>query len=408
MTWLPRFCTLALALWFCPGASLSADDSAIRPALATNAEAVAKINALRPNEAAIIGQAKVLGDFNDTARRWDLQKTGPRGRDFTIRMCWAPERRRVLFCGANHGVPHRINDVWEFDLAAMAWVMLYAPDLPRDYTGLGKDFSDIEFKDGLFITKRGGPGIIAHTWWGLTYDHEQKSLLFMNTWVTDQKKAAEQLGGDPGQLYAGPPLWAFTPHTGQWRPLKTEPPYPRPIFGGLLEFIPELRGTIWHANNWQMHGTWLYDAKTNAWKNLQPNASPTDFERESPAPEQVGYYDPARELVIAQRHKETFHFDPAKNLWRKVAAVDKDSDLAPLGHDAYAPLYHDPTSGHGLLIEFKTGTLWSYDPDAVKWTRLTPTGEPVPTGSKLLAYFDPVQKVFVVLRDTTVWAYRYR
>jgi hypothetical protein len=57
-------------------------------------------------------------------------------------MVWAPERKRALYCGANHGVPHRLNDVWEFDLPSLSWVMLYAPDLPRDYAGMGKDFSD--------------------------------------------------------------------------------------------------------------------------------------------------------------------------------------------------------------------------------------------------------------------------
>jgi hypothetical protein len=162
-----------------------------------------------------------------------------------------------MLCGANHGVPHRLNDVWEFDLASLSWILLYAPDNPRDYLGLGKDPSDVEFRDGLLITKRGGPAVIAHTWWGLTYDPVQKQLLFMNTWVTDQRKAVQQLGGDPDQLYAGPSMWAFSPSTRQWTPLKTSEPSPRPIFGGMLEYIPELKGSIWHANNWQMQATWL-------------------------------------------------------------------------------------------------------------------------------------------------------
>ena len=136
--------------------------------LLVNETVAAKIKALKPNHAVLVGEAKVVGDFNEVAKRWNLHKTGPRGRDFTIKMVWAPERRSVLFCGANHGVPHRLNDVWEFDLSALTWFMLYAPDNPRDYTGLGKDFSDVEFKDGILITKRGGPAIIAHTWWGLT------------------------------------------------------------------------------------------------------------------------------------------------------------------------------------------------------------------------------------------------
>jgi hypothetical protein len=376
--------------------------------LPVNEAALAKIKGLKANQAVLLGQAQVVGEFNDVARKNNLHKTGPMGRDFTIKMVWAPERRRALFCGANHGVPHRLNDVWEFDLASLSWVLLYAPDNPRDYTGIGKDYSDVEFKDGVLITRRGGPAVIAHTWWGLTYDPEQKMMLFVNTWVTDEKKAVEQLGGDPARLYAGPPLWAFSPHTCRWKMLKTDKPYPRAPFGGLLEFIPELKGSIWHTNNWQMQATWLYDAKANAWKDLKANAKAGDFEKQAPAAEQVGYYDPTRKLVIVQRHKETFHFDPKTVTWKKVLSADKDSDQVPFGHDAYAPMYFDPVSGHGLLVEFKSNTLWSYDPDKVAWTKLRPDGDRMPEGNKRLAYFDPAQGVFVILHGTTVWAYRYQ
>lgn len=398
-------CTMLVALM---AAGWSEAQEPIRPALKVNQEVRTRIEALKPNQAVLLGKADLVGEFNDVAKKYEMHRTGPRGRDFTIRMVWAPERRRVLFCGANHGVPHRLNDVWEFDLAAMTWVLLYPPDNARDYTGLGKDASDVEFKDGILITKRGGPAVIAHTWWGLTYDAEQRSLLFMNTWVTDQKKAVERLGGDPSTLYAGPPLWAFAPQSATWKAIKTPPPYPRPIFGGMLEYVPDLQGSLWHANNWQMHGTWLFDAKSSAWKDLKANGKPADFEQQAPQPEQVGYYDAKRKLVIVQRHKETHHYDVRTNAWKKVLSFDKDAEQVPFGHDARSPMYHDPNSGHGLLVEFKKGTLWSYDPDRTAWTRLAPDGDKMPVGSKPLAYFDPVLNVFVVILDTTVWAYRYR
>jgi hypothetical protein len=286
--------------------------------------------------------------------------------------------------------------------------MLYAPDNPRDDGGLGKDASDVEFRDGVLITRRGGPAVIAHTWWGLTYDLAERRMLFMNTWVTNEKKAVEQLGGDPARLYAGPPLWAFSPASGQWTALKPEPPYPRPIFGGLLEYVPELQGTIWHANNWQMRSTWLYDGKSNAWRNLKANDQRGDFDLQAAEPEQVGYYDPARRLVVTHRHKTTSHYHVVENRWEKVLAAAEDSEEVPYGHDARAPLYHDPASGCGLLVQFQTNTIWSYDPDRRSWTKLAPAGDPLPEGSKRLAYFDPARGVLVVIHDTTVWAYRYR
>ena len=71
-------------------------------------------------------------------------------------------------------------------------------------------------------------------------------------------------------------------------------------------------------------------------------------------------------------------------------------------------MVHDPVSGHGLLLEFKTNTLWAYDPDKIQWTKLRPEGDKMVEGGKRLAYFDPAQGVFVVINGTSVWAYRYR
>lgn len=367
-----------------------------------------KLKSLKANQAVLLGTASVVGEFNDVARQFELHKTGPRGRDFTIKMVWAPERQRVLFCGANHAVPHRLNDVWEFDLGALQWSLLYAPDNPRDYLGLGKDASDVEFKKGVFMTKRGGPGIIAHTWWGLTYDPLRKEMLFLNTWVTDQKKAAERLGGQPDELYLGPPLWSFNPETRQWKPLITPKPYPRAIFGGLLEYIPELKGSLWHANNWQMQASWLYDPEKNSWRDLKANGDQKQFEKHAAEPEQVGYYDSARHLLVMHRHKATSHYDIRANAWKKVSDAPQDSETVPYGHDAYSPMYHDPLSGQGLLIEFKTNTLWAYDPDTIRWTKLVPDGDPLPNGGKRLAYVDPIHNAFVVIDGVHVWAYRHR
>src|SRR5205807_535934 len=132
--------------WFAGRVAADGPPPAVDPGLAPKPAVLEKLAALKPNRAVLLGKADVVGEFNDTARRYDLHRTGPRGRDFTIKVCWAPDRRRALFCGANHGVPHRLNDVWEFDLPSLSWAMLYAPDLPRGYGDLGKDTSDVELK----------------------------------------------------------------------------------------------------------------------------------------------------------------------------------------------------------------------------------------------------------------------
>ena len=382
-------------------------NDAIQPALVPNPDVLAKLAALKPNQAMMLGNAKVVGEFNAVARRFDLDKTGPLARDYSIKMVWAPERKRALFTGANHGRPHRLNDVWEFDLASLTWVLLYAPDNPRSYGGLGDDPSDVRFEDGLLITHRGGPVVIGHSWWGITYDEFNRRLLFMNVWDTNKQAAVRQLGGEPKELYDGPSLWSFDPQRRKWQMLKTNAPYPRAPMGGMLEYIPEFGGAIWHTNHWQMLATWLYSADTNQWQNLHANAATRDFQQAAPQTEQVGYYDPVRKIVVVQRFNDTFIFDIEDRQWRKVLSRPEIAKSWPHGHDAFAPMYRDPVSGHGLLVDFRTNKLWSYDPDENRWSNLDLGDDDMPKGSKRLAYYDIEHKVFVILDGKAVWVYRY-
>ena len=406
MFWKYFFVNFLLISTFIYPVQILAQDE-LSPKLAPNESVLLKLKELKPNHGVLLGKVSVHGDFNDVARNFNLHKSGPMGRDFSIKMVWAPDRQRALFCGANHGVPHRLNDVWEFDLTSFAWIMLYAPDNNRDYTGLGKDFSDVLFKNGVLVTKRGGPAVIGHTWWGLAYDPKAKCILFMNTWVTNLKKTVEQLGKDSSEIYPGPPLWSFNPATKEWKMHLVPKPFPIAPFGGMLEYIPELNGTIWHTNNWQMQATWLFEYKSNSWRNLEANKG-GDFAKAAAEPEQVGYYDPKRKIIVAHRHKATSHFDPQKNVWQKFVDADKDATDVPYGHDAYAPMVYDSKSGHGLLVELRTRILWSYDPDAKKWSKLIPEGDAIPEGNKPVIYFDPIHNVLVYIQGTNVWAYRYK
>ena len=363
-----------------------------------------QIAALDPNRGTRLGNARILGELNDTARRFNLHLTGPRRRDFSLKMVWAPERRRALFVGANHGSPHRLNDVWEFDLAAMAWILLYAPDNPRTYAGLGPDSSDVVFRDGVLQTRRGGPAVIGHTWSGLTYDPRGQRMLFMNTWPIDVDALVRQVGGDPADRYRGPPLWAFSPRSRTWAALKTSPPWPRAAVGALLEDLPELGGAIWHLNNWQLSATWLLSDAGN-WTVVADRKTTPDFARNAPGRELVGYHDAKRQLLIAQYRQATYHFDIRHRLWACVVPPD-DKGSAPEGHDAHTAFCADPVTGRGLLLDFRTRQLWSYDPEGCRWERMSPIGDPMPDGKRMLAYFDAALGVLAVIDDTEVWVYR--
>lgn len=372
---------------------------------------LALLEGLGANQSVMLPDARVLGPFNDIARRYGLHRHGPMSRNFSLKMVWAPERQTALFCGANHGAPHRLNDVWEFDLAANAWILLYAPDNPRSYRGLGKDPSDVRFVDGRLITVRGGPARVGHTWWGLAYDPRRQAMLFMSAWPTNMKAAVELVGGDPAELYRGPPLWAFYPAEGRWQPVSSPEPWPRIPFGGMLEYVPSLDGAVWHSNNWKGKGTWLLRSEHFTWQQLVPGRT---FGPQVPAVEQIAYHDPKRDLLVVQRGSATYQFDVANRQWQ--LAVDGNPERKPaealnsslpVGYDFSAVMHYAPVGDVGLLFEFRDDRLWAYDAEARNWTLLQPKGPAPPSGKKRLAYHDPARNVFVVIQGTSVWAYRY-
>jgi hypothetical protein len=316
-------------------------------------------------------------------------------------MAWAPERGTALFTGANHGSPHRLNDVWEFDLPGMAWVLLYAPDLPRGYADLGPDSSDVIYADGNLRSHRGGPAVVGHTWSGLTYDIRQQCLLFMNTWPIDVDRLIVQKGGDPKTRDRSPPVWAFCPSTGTWSKWRSSPPWPKAALGALLEYVPELNGSLWHMNNWQLRGSWLLGGEPPAWRVVCDESVQQDFTQQAPGRELVGYHDPIRKQVIAHRGQDTFHFDTETLRWTR-----RQVPHAPDGHDARGVLLRDPGGGGGLYVDLKDATIWVYEPQTPLWKRLEPAGDPMPKGPRMLAYVDFRFGLLVVIDDAVVWAFR--
>lgn len=399
---------VAVALcWFAMGFTPSSEAAEkIEPALEPNQAGLARLAALEDNSSCLLGNPQVMENLGDWAEGWHrMKETGPVSRDFTIKMAWMPDRQRAFFCGANHGAPHRFNDAWEYDLASNSWVLLYKPD----YNDAGKitdyDRKTLVFDQGWLRTTGGGPAHPAHTWWGLTYDPRMKAALWYCAWPGYRLDAKlEVVGKTRDDLYKGPPLWAFYPATKKWEPVPSQEPWPKTSFGASLEYIPELGGSLWQHHD----GSWLFDSEKRSWQAYPGGGASLPIET-------LVCHDPTRKLMIAHRgeHRET----PPRT-WHMALADGKPSDWVqvaesadlPNGHDARSFMYFDPVGKTPLLYERATKAIWSYDPDARKWTRLAPNGPAPPFGERerTLAYLDPVRNVFVVIGYDDVWCYRYK
>jgi hypothetical protein len=398
----------------------------VTPELAPDPKVTAALDALGDRSSATLPPIRTVGEWNETTRLYGMEKTGPVGRDYSLKMVWAPERKRALYCAANHGSPHRLNDMWEYDLPSNTWAMLFAPDpsvppsprKPGEFEAWVKQVADV--KDGVLMTKRGGPLDPWHTWWQVAYVPEMKALIWANPPGCgaayalppgSDGAAVKVLGTDVSKLYKGPYFWLFFPEEKKWQPLKTEPPYPPKIGGAqVMEYIPELKGAVFYTSNWFAEGMWLFDPAAKSWKDLKANnGEALSHSKSAPRPEAVMAYDSENKVLVAQIHKATFHYDVATNAWSKVLEEPENSDSVPEGNDHTSPFAYDPVGKVCLLFtEATPGFVWAYSVKDRKWEKIKPTGSPGPTERRAIGYFDPERNVLVINDRTTVWVYRHK
>ena len=408
-----RHATLAVCLCLV-SRGLSAGENGeakVTPVLAPDPAVMKIVNSLGEGQGANLPGFKVAGDINAVAKRYGLDKRGPGARDYCIKMAWMPERRRAIFYGANHGVPHRLNDVWEHDLPSNTWYCLYGPDANK---GHGGDWSDVdpqseETKAGIIRTKRGGPAIIPHSWWNMTYDHELKAMLTPCSWSMSHKTYFQLLKKGKHK----PPIWAFFPEKKKWEPvLGAKGKLPGYENAREMEYVPELGGTLWIKSA----GLYLYNSKSNEWKQLGKSSK---YGKDLPPRESVTAYLPDRKMIVAHARAGkgapsrgypesiTFHYSIEKDEWKRVLH-SKEANNPPPGFDARTNFAYDSVGKVCLLWDRAyTKALWAYDPEKVKWTRLEIKGDPPPTKGRntALAYYDAARNVFVVNGQ---WVYRHK
>ncbi len=362
------------------------------------------------HESAMLPPARILGDFNAVARRHNLDKKGPGYRNFCSRMAWAPDRRRAFFAGANHGVPHRLNDIWEYDLAENAWHLLYAPDPSvrsqnrerlkevwelREHA-VRNDRGEVVDRVSLMHTERGGPAHLTHTYWGFTYDPGRRAVL----WYIFR--------GNRQGSYKGLSLWSFRAESKQWKPLLS--PSPRPRNGGIsaLEYVPALDGVVSYSATWQAPGMWFLPSDSRAWRELRPNGGKRLRDcRNCPSRQAVMVHVPGERMLVAVDGTRTYHYLIDENRWELVVNEPEESEAVPQGHFGSSVFGHDPGSDRLLMYSPESHPyVWAYDPDATEWTRWMPEGPPPPSGN-VIGYVDPAREVLVLNQNRRVWVYRH-
>ncbi|MBL8026095.1 MAG: hypothetical protein JNL74_06780, partial [Fibrobacteres bacterium] len=204
-------------------------NAAVLPAVNVDTAVIRIISNLAPNQGAFLPAFKCVDRNNGAgfAAFASFATAGPGTRDYCNKWVYAPSRARALYCGSNHGAPHKFNDVWEYDLASNTWVMLHKPD----------------------------SGVVpCHTWWGLTYDRKRDELL----WAS---------GGGCGSWVDWHVYKPFQPENG-WTVKTFSNAAPGIGLGGAFEYIPDQDKLIWYFNDWASPGMRSLDPLTGSWSTL--------------------------------------------------------------------------------------------------------------------------------------------
>ena len=383
--------------------------------VAPDPEVIRIIEGLGENSSAFLPTVKTAGEMNDEVKRFKLDKTGPRPRDYCLKWVWAPDRKRALFCGGNAGTPHRMNDVWEYDLASNTWILLWNPDPDlnkarhmdaEEKKKLVDSIADV--RDGVLMTKRGAPFDPVHTWWALTYDPEMKAMLWV---MGHQNKVGYKF--ETTLPYKHMRLWAYYPAETRWEFIRTDT-YPTNANASILEYIPDLKGPVWYTRN--AASMQVYEPGDNKWTELLPKGN-IQGSADCPDAEAIGAYDTKNKIMVVHRgggtHKgkpvptRAYHYDVEANEWKKV--LETGEDEGPLGYDNRASMVYDSAAGVCLLVEAEA--LWSYRVEDKKWKKVTPQGPGLGgTGDRpraWMACYNPEYNVLMADNGKgKVWVYR--
>ena len=330
----------------------------VRPSLDSDSSARSLVNGLTEGQGTRLPPFDVVGPTEGLAAFDKFATHGPGIRDYSKKWVWAPDRGRALYCGGNHGVPHKFNDVWEYDLSANTWVMQHAPT---------PDVSP------------------SHTWWGLTYDTERGRLLWMAS------RAKWPAAGKP-------PLMAYDFSDG-WQPVETRPGIAASP-GGALTYLPGRDVVLWYNNNWNGSGLHALDPDTGIWQQWLSRSAVYSGNEDAPSREAIVNHDSRHDVLVAFLDHAVFVYDIEDNEWTR-----RHKNLIPVRmHDKLAASDYDPVNDVHMI--YASNRLFAYHYESDRLEELT--GPSTPSLDTAMGYFDRDHEVFVLYDETPrMYVYRY-
>jgi hypothetical protein len=349
------------------------------PALPADPQVTALINSLEPNQGAFLDSFDVIEgpDGQGGIAAWPAFETkGPFIRNYCCTWVYADSRQRALYAGGNHAVPHKFNDVWEYDLASNTWVILHAPD----------------------------PGIETIHAWGFTYNQKLEELY----WAHPDGEYVSNWPYPSG--YTDPGVRIYRPYQQNGWQMRPRPSslYPRCHFLSKLTYIPSRDITIHvsNATDGNAEGLWQIDANTNTWTQVataaQLKADPGCLSRLQAS---FANYDPQEDAIIYGIENNICRYDLSNGKWSHV----KTGNFTSWINKASGTYLDNP--GVHLFWDKNNTQFVAYDARSNTLSYPKPKGlsEFISLGDLKMIFYHKALDVVVAYthKNPRIWVYKY-
>jgi hypothetical protein len=345
---------------------------------------LAKVEALGSNQWVNLGKPK------------PDPKYGPaQGRSWSRKMAYAHDLRGAFIYGegvhggatSRGGKAYYNDDLFFYDINAHAWVCCY-PGTPLDNPGI-----KLNPETGFETDAEGHVipvAISVHAYWCPEYDVDRKLFMVMPSpatpfWKKRLSRHRSHLRDSTGKKRRTPcrapgsPYYFDPVFTGRWERRKTADggKSPRCNVDNALFYSRTLKKPVY-----MYRGTWLYDDKANAWKQVSQSGGGN-----------AAYcYDPKREWIYvvrsgpkdAQRANRLTVYDIVKNEWVTPKA---EGDAGAHMDSSRAFFTYDTVNDVAVLHIHDRHHI--YDPETATWTTLPQTQEAKPKWGASSGFYDP-------------------
>lgn len=297
-----------------------------------------------------------------------------RGRSFSPRMVYCPDKKGIFLCATGvHGAVkpdhHYMDDLWFYDINAHQWICLY----PGAGTPEAADPLLLHLdSNGLEVDSLGNAvpvSYLSHGYCNIAYNPDSSFYTIMWTqcpwWCSALPQRVAWLGhdscgyGDAGPIIPQPKhVLYWDVKQGKWMRKFHAAAGPSGRAEGVAEYLPGIRKLLYKYGT----QTWLYDYAANLWTRSAANFPHTSYDY-------LGCYDSKRNRVYVAKSGLMWFYDVQADKWDTVTATDQpDLGASTTGH-----LHYD--SVNDVLIAFVTAAttstkgVYAYDYGANAWSK---------------------------------------